>query len=192
MKTVPFGIAELALLASGLFGFFFSVRAQDDGEPQLIVSRAISATIDYGNDVIFQPAKHGTDFEQPGGGVFGQGGGWRHSYRWSCSATENSTSAPDSYTVHYPDDQWVTFDANPGTPYLAPPGVDRSIRWSLRRRLRQPQSDRPWRGSVLARRHLSPSRSPASRLGGVLLFRRPTKSLIRTVRLQHTHTRQVS
>ncbi|MBA2436094.1 MAG: hypothetical protein H0V54_13610 [Chthoniobacterales bacterium] len=60
---------------------------------------------------------------QAGGGVFGQGGGWRHSYEWSCSATENVTGAPDSYTVNYPDGRKVTFDANIGTPYLAPAGV---------------------------------------------------------------------
>src|SRR5689334_18486426 len=28
-----------------------------------------------------------------GGGIFGQGGGWRHSYQWGCSATENITQA---------------------------------------------------------------------------------------------------
>ncbi len=60
---------------------------------------------------------------QAGGGVFGQGGGWGHSYQWSCSATENATSAPASYTINYPDGRKVTFAANVGTPYLAPVGV---------------------------------------------------------------------
>lgn len=51
--------------ATGLFGFSISLRAQDDG-PQPIVSRALSATVDYGNDAIFSPAKSSTDFEQLG------------------------------------------------------------------------------------------------------------------------------
>ncbi|MGI8891402.1 MAG: RHS repeat domain-containing protein [Chthoniobacterales bacterium] len=58
-----------------------------------------------------------------GGGVFGEGGGWKHSYQWSCSASENVTAAPDSYTVNYPDGRVVTFAANIGTPYLSPVGV---------------------------------------------------------------------
>ncbi len=59
-----------------------------------------------------------------GGGLFGGGGGWSHSYQWSCTATENTvTNAPQSYTVTYPDGRIVTFAANVGTPYLAPPGV---------------------------------------------------------------------
>jgi len=49
-------------------GFLSRCARKDEGEPQPIVSRAISATIDYGSDAIFQPAKHGTDFEQPGSG----------------------------------------------------------------------------------------------------------------------------
>jgi hypothetical protein len=65
MKSVPLGIAGLALLASGLLGFSSSVRAQDGG-PQPILSRALSATVDYGNDAIFAPAKHGTDFDRLG------------------------------------------------------------------------------------------------------------------------------
>ncbi|MBA2436093.1 MAG: hypothetical protein H0V54_13605 [Chthoniobacterales bacterium] len=64
MKTVPFGIAGVAA-ATGLLLFSSSARAQDD-VPEPIVSRAISATIDYGNDAIFQPAKHYTDFERFG------------------------------------------------------------------------------------------------------------------------------
>ena len=59
----------------------------------------------------------------PGVGVFGKGGGWRHSYEWTCSATDNVTSAPDAYKVNYPDGRSVTFDANIGTPYLSPAGV---------------------------------------------------------------------
>jgi hypothetical protein len=66
MKTVPFGIAGLALLASGLFGFTSLVCAQDEGEPQPIVSHALAATVDYGNDAIFQPGKHATDFDRLG------------------------------------------------------------------------------------------------------------------------------
>ncbi len=66
MKTVPLGIAGLAVLASGLFGFSSLVRAQDgDGlEPE--ASRALAATVDYGNDAIFQPPKHNTAFERLG------------------------------------------------------------------------------------------------------------------------------
>jgi RHS repeat-associated protein len=56
-------------------------------------------------------------------GFFGGGGGWQHSYQWSCSATENVTTAPDSYTVKYPDGRVVTFDANINTPWLPPVGV---------------------------------------------------------------------
>lgn len=65
MKNVPLGIAVLAALASGLFGFSTLARAQDDG-PQPIVSRAIAATVDYGNDTIFTPAKSSTNFERLG------------------------------------------------------------------------------------------------------------------------------
>jgi hypothetical protein len=70
MKSVPVGIAGLTLVASGLLGFTSLARAQEEDEPQPIVSRALAATVDYGNDAIFQPAKHSTDFEllglQPG------------------------------------------------------------------------------------------------------------------------------
>jgi hypothetical protein len=66
MNTVPFGIAGLALLASGLLGFSSSARAQEEDEPQPIVSRALAATVDYGNDALFTPAKHATEFEQLG------------------------------------------------------------------------------------------------------------------------------
>ncbi|MBA2436306.1 MAG: hypothetical protein H0V54_14720 [Chthoniobacterales bacterium] len=52
-------------VATGLFGFSTTVRAQQD-EPQPIVSRAVSATVDYGNDAVFQPGKHGTDFDRLG------------------------------------------------------------------------------------------------------------------------------
>lgn len=52
-------------LASGLFGFSTPSHAQD-GDPQPIVSRALAATVDYGNDAVFYPAKHITDFEQLG------------------------------------------------------------------------------------------------------------------------------
>ena len=59
-----------------------------------------------------------------GGGLFGQGGGWGHSYQWSCTATESViNNYPQSYTVSYPDGRIITFAANIGTPYLAPPGV---------------------------------------------------------------------
>jgi hypothetical protein len=64
MKSVPVGIAGLALLASGLFGLSSGARAQ--GEPQAIVSRALAATVDYGGDNIFNPAKTSTDFEPLG------------------------------------------------------------------------------------------------------------------------------
>ena len=55
MKNVPRGIAVLAL-ASGLFGFSTFALAQDYG-PQPIVSCATSATVEYGNDAVFSPAK---------------------------------------------------------------------------------------------------------------------------------------
>lgn len=65
MKIFPLGIAIGVAAATSLFGFISSVRAQED-EPQPIVSRALVATVDYGNDAIFQPAKHGTDFDRLG------------------------------------------------------------------------------------------------------------------------------
>lgn len=48
-----------------LLGFTSLAYAQDDG-PQPIVTRAIGATVDYGNNVVFQPAKHTTDFDRLG------------------------------------------------------------------------------------------------------------------------------
>ena len=65
MKNVPFGVAVVAA-ATGLFITLTALRAQEEGEPQPIVSRATAATIDYGNDAIFYPAKRGTEFEQLG------------------------------------------------------------------------------------------------------------------------------
>ena len=65
MKNVPFGMVVLVALASGLFGFPTLTRAQED-EPQPIVSRAISATVNYGNDSIFCPAKIVTNFDRLG------------------------------------------------------------------------------------------------------------------------------
>lgn len=62
MKKIPLGSAGLAFLASGLLVISHSALAQTDGEPQPVVSRALSATIDYGNDALFQPDKHGVDF----------------------------------------------------------------------------------------------------------------------------------
>ena len=54
--------------ATGLLLFSSSLaRAQgDDGAPQPIVSRALGAAVDYGNDAIFQPTKHGIDFDPLG------------------------------------------------------------------------------------------------------------------------------
>ncbi len=65
MKTILFGRAGLALLVSGLFAISTPLLAQGDGEA--VVSRALSATVDYGNDAngddqSFQPAKSGVDF----------------------------------------------------------------------------------------------------------------------------------
>jgi hypothetical protein len=65
MKNVPRGIVVLAIAASGLIGASNLARAQED-EPQPIVSRAISATVDFGNDAIFYPAKKGVDFDRLG------------------------------------------------------------------------------------------------------------------------------
>jgi RHS repeat-associated protein len=58
-----------------------------------------------------------------GGSIFGQAGGWKHSYQWSCSAESNTTTTPSSYTVRYPDGRVVTFST--GTPdWGGPPGVN--------------------------------------------------------------------
>jgi hypothetical protein len=65
MKHVLAGIAGLALVVSGLLGFSTIAVAQD-GEPQPVVSRALSAMVDYGNDAIFEPEKHITDFDRLG------------------------------------------------------------------------------------------------------------------------------
>lgn len=62
MKPVPFGIAIGVAAATGLFGFISSVRAQDDGAPPAAVSRALAATVDYGNNALFHVEKFGTDF----------------------------------------------------------------------------------------------------------------------------------
>lgn len=62
MKTVLLGIAGLAIFASGLFVFSTSLRAQDDGAPPAAISHALAATVDYGNDVLYQSEKFGTDF----------------------------------------------------------------------------------------------------------------------------------
>lgn len=61
-------------------------------------------------------------------GSFGAGGGWQHSYQWSCSApyySGNGLIAPTSYTVHYPDGRVITFasQGNVNVPYLGPLGV---------------------------------------------------------------------
>jgi hypothetical protein len=61
MKSVPFGIAGVAA-ATGLFIFLSTLHAQDDGAPPAAITHALAATVDYGNDVIFQPEKSGTDF----------------------------------------------------------------------------------------------------------------------------------
>lgn len=66
MKKLPLGFVGIAA-ATGLFLIFSpTVRAQD-GDPQPIVSRALSANVDYGhdaqgNDQSFQAAKQGVDF----------------------------------------------------------------------------------------------------------------------------------
>ncbi len=65
MKFVPLGIVVVAA-AAGLLGFSSTLRAQSSDGTEGIVSRALAATVDYGNDTLFQPAKHGTDFEQLG------------------------------------------------------------------------------------------------------------------------------
>lgn len=65
MKTVPLGMTIGAAAAAGLLLVCISLHAQDDG-PQPIPSRAILATVDYGSDRIFNPAKTSTDFEPLG------------------------------------------------------------------------------------------------------------------------------
>lgn len=66
MKKWPLGFAVVAAATSLLLSVFTpSARAQD--EPQPVNSRALSATVDYGNDadgnaLTFPPAKQGVDF----------------------------------------------------------------------------------------------------------------------------------
>ncbi len=67
MKTLPFGLTGFAAATALFLLFSPPARAQGDGDPQPIVSRALSATVDYGvdangNDVSFQPEKSGVDF----------------------------------------------------------------------------------------------------------------------------------
>ncbi len=56
----------LAIIASGLLAFSNCARAQGSDGTEGIVSRAVAATVDYGNDAVFQPAKHGINFDQLG------------------------------------------------------------------------------------------------------------------------------
>lgn len=66
MKNVPLGIAGVAAATGLLLILSSSAQAQEGEEPQPIVSRALAATVDYGNDVVFQPAKQITDFDMLG------------------------------------------------------------------------------------------------------------------------------
>jgi hypothetical protein len=66
MKTIPPRIAGLVFFASALTSVPTSLRAQDDGPPSPIISRAIAATVDYGNGGVFNPRKSGADFERLG------------------------------------------------------------------------------------------------------------------------------
>ncbi len=53
--------------AAALFGMSSPARAQEgDPPPEAIVSRALAATVDYGNDAVFQPAKHDTTLDRLG------------------------------------------------------------------------------------------------------------------------------
>ncbi|MGH7939213.1 MAG: hypothetical protein ACRD5Z_04360 [Bryobacteraceae bacterium] len=61
MKTIPPGIAGVAV-ATGLLIALSSLAKAQDPDPEPVVSRALSATVDYGNEAIFQPAKQGVDF----------------------------------------------------------------------------------------------------------------------------------
>ena len=56
----------LAFLVSVHLTISTTARAQDDGGPQPILSRALAATVDYGNDNVFQPSKSNTDFQRLG------------------------------------------------------------------------------------------------------------------------------
>ena len=61
----PFGLAFLVSLH--LTATLNTARAQgDDGGPQPIASRASAAGVDYGNDAVFTPTKHSTDFDPLG------------------------------------------------------------------------------------------------------------------------------
>ncbi|MGI8891401.1 MAG: hypothetical protein ACR2G0_11540 [Chthoniobacterales bacterium] len=65
-KTFKLRVTALTFLTSACFGFSVSAHAQGDGEPPAIASRATLVTVDYGNDVTFQPTKHSTDFDRLG------------------------------------------------------------------------------------------------------------------------------
>lgn len=67
MKTIPSGIAGVAVAAGLILSVFTPPARAQDGEPQPVISRALSATVDYGkdangNDAVFQPVKQGVDF----------------------------------------------------------------------------------------------------------------------------------
>ena len=62
---VSLGALGLAFLASIHLVISTPARAQDESPPP-INSRALAATIDYGNGAIFNPEKGGTDFNQLG------------------------------------------------------------------------------------------------------------------------------
>ena len=63
------------------------------------------------------------------GGNLGAGGGWGHSYQWSCGASstaENVSAKPPSYTVVYPDGRYVLFQPSAletAAYHAAQPGV---------------------------------------------------------------------
>lgn len=65
MKKIPLGIVGVAA-AAGLLLSVSTPSAHAQDEPQPVISRALSANVDYGNDAVFQPAKAGIDFAQLG------------------------------------------------------------------------------------------------------------------------------
>ena len=64
MKKTPLGLVALTFVVSAFFVSANWAYAQsNDGG---IVSRALSATVDFGNNSVFQPAKSNTTFERLG------------------------------------------------------------------------------------------------------------------------------
>lgn len=63
MKVFRSSLGLAFLVSIHLSIILSDARAQSNDGTEGIVSRALAATVDYGNDAIFQPGKHPPDFD---------------------------------------------------------------------------------------------------------------------------------